>query len=72
MVSVVHFDGVKEVILVEDKSTDNSLDICRKLKVENPKIKLHHHPDKRKLRSGSYKNPRIRESSIRIYTFFRC
>lgn len=44
--SALQFDEVKEVVLIEDQSTDHSLEICQKLALENPKIKLYQHPDK--------------------------
>ncbi|MEC5157624.1 glycosyltransferase family 2 protein [Chryseobacterium sp. MP_3.2] len=44
--SALQFQEVKEIILVEDCSTDDSLNICKKLSSENARIKLLQHPDR--------------------------
>jgi glycosyltransferase involved in cell wall biosynthesis len=44
--SALQFEEVKEIVLVEDKSTDNSLEICQKLVLKDSRIKLYQHPDK--------------------------
>ncbi|MFC3160361.1 glycosyltransferase family 2 protein [Chryseobacterium arachidis] len=67
--SAVHFDEVKEVILVEDKSTDNSLEICQKLASENPKIKLFQHPDKENHGAGATRNLGIEKATGNFITF---
>ena len=38
--SALQFEEVKEILLLEDCSTDDSLEICRKLAAGNSKIKL--------------------------------
>jgi glycosyltransferase involved in cell wall biosynthesis len=43
--SVVNLDEVAEVIIVEDGSKDNCLEICKKLSKNYPKIKLLQHPN---------------------------
>lgn len=43
--SAFRFEEVKEIILVEDRSTDNSLILCEKIAAVNPKIKLYQHHD---------------------------
>lgn len=67
--SAVHFDEVKEVILIEDKSTDNSLEICQKLASENPKIKLFQHPDKGNHGAGATRNLGIEKATGNFITF---
>lgn len=67
--SAVHFDEVKEIILVEDKSTDNSLEICRKLASENPKIKLFQHPDQGNHGAGATRNLGIEKATGSFITF---
>lgn len=54
--SALHFDEVKEILLIEDKSTDNSLEICEKLASENSRIKLFQHPDKGNHGAGASRN----------------
>lgn len=67
--SAVQFDEVKEVILVEDKSTDNSLEISEKLASENPKIKLFQHPDKGNHGAGATRNLGIEKATGSFITF---
>ncbi|WP_415325242.1 glycosyltransferase family 2 protein [Chryseobacterium sp. MMS23-Vi53] len=67
--SAVRFDEVKEVILVEDKSTDNSLEICEKLASENSKIKLFQHPDKGNHGAGATRNLGIEKATGNFITF---
>lgn len=43
--SVLQFPEVEEVLLIEDGSNDHSLDICKKLSQQNPKIKTFTHPN---------------------------
>lgn len=67
--SAVHFNEVKEIILIEDKSTDNSLSICRKLAEENSKIKLFQHPDKENHGAGATRNLGIEKATGSFITF---
>ncbi len=43
--SALQHSEVQEIILIEDCSTDDSLEICKKLHAENSKIKFFQHPD---------------------------
>lgn len=54
--SALQLDGVQEIVLVEDKSTDDSLTICQQLAAENAKIKLYQHPDKGNHGAGATRN----------------
>jgi len=67
--SALHFDEVKEIILVEDKSTDNSLEICQKLASESPKIKLFQHPDKGNHGAGATRNLGLEKVTGNFITF---
>lgn len=69
VLSALPFEEVKEVILVEDKSTDNSLEICKKLAVENPKVKLFQHPDKENHGAAASRNLGIEKSAGTFITF---
>ena len=42
--SALQFDEVKEVVLVEDASPDNSLAVCEELARTEPRVKLFRHP----------------------------
>ncbi|WP_419869068.1 glycosyltransferase family 2 protein [Chryseobacterium sp. CT-SW4] len=44
--SALQFNEVSEVILIEDKSPDNALQVCRELAEKHEKVKLFQHPDK--------------------------
>lgn len=45
--SALQFDEVHEVILVEDQSPDNALEVCKKLAEQYDRVKLYQHPDKK-------------------------
>lgn len=61
--SSLQFDEVKEIILVEDKSSDDSLAVCQQLASENSKIKLYQHPDKGNHGAGATRNLGIEKAS---------
>ena len=44
--SALFFDEVKEILLIDDCSTDNSLNICHQLVKKDSRVKLFQHPDK--------------------------
>jgi glycosyltransferase involved in cell wall biosynthesis len=67
--SALQFTEVKEIILVEDKSTDHSLEICNRLADENPKVLLFQHPDKENHGAGASRNLGIEKSSGDFITF---
>lgn len=67
--SALQFTEVKEIILVEDKSTDHSLEICNRLADENPKVFLFQHPDKENHGAGASRNLGIEKSSGDYITF---
>ncbi|GAB0155131.1 hypothetical protein CHRYSEOSP005_03910 [Chryseobacterium sp. Alg-005] len=67
--SALQFEEVKEVVLVEDKSTDNSLEICRKLVSENSRIKLYQHPDKENHGAGATRNLGLEKAQCEFIAF---
>ncbi|MGR3855010.1 glycosyltransferase family 2 protein [Chryseobacterium indologenes] len=67
--SAVQFEEVKEVILVEDRSTDHSLEICRRLADEIPKVKLYQHPDKGNHGAGASRNLGIEKATGSFIAF---
>lgn len=55
--SALQFDEVFEVILVEDKSPDNALEVCRNLAAKyDLRVKLFQHPDKGNHGAGASRN----------------
>lgn len=54
--SALQFDEVSEVILIEDKSPDNALEVCRQLEIRHQRVKLFQHPDKGNHGAGPTRN----------------
>jgi glycosyltransferase involved in cell wall biosynthesis len=54
--SALQFQEVWEIILVEDQSPDNALEICKKLTEKYSKVKLFQHPDKKNHGAGASRN----------------
>ncbi|MCT2407861.1 glycosyltransferase [Chryseobacterium antibioticum] len=67
--SAMQFEEVKEIILAEDQSTDNSLEICRKLASQYSKIKLFQHPDQGNHGAAATRNLGIEKSSGTFIAF---
>lgn len=54
--SALHFEEVGEVILIEDQSPDNALEVCRNLEMKHERVKLFQHPDKGNHGAGPTRN----------------
>lgn len=54
--SALQFNEVYEVILVEDQSPDNALEVCKKLAQKYDRVKLFQHPDKGNHGAGASRN----------------
>lgn len=54
--SALQFPDVKEVLLIEDGSPDNALDVCRELERYDTRVKLLQHPDKGNHGAGASRN----------------
>lgn len=67
--SALQFEEVKEIILVEDKSTDQSLEICEKLADENSRVLLFQHPDKENHGAAASRNLGIEKATGNFITF---
>ena len=67
--SALQFDVVKEIILVEDCSTDDSLALCEKLVSGNSKIKLFQHFDKGNHGAGATRNLGIEKATQDFIAF---
>ncbi|WP_312075177.1 glycosyltransferase family 2 protein [Chryseobacterium sp.] len=61
--SALQFDEVYEVILVEDQSPDNALEVCQKLTEKYNRVKLYQHPDKKNHGAGASRNLAIEKST---------
>lgn len=67
--SASQFGEVKEIILIEDRSTDNSLILCEKIAAVNPKIKLYPHPDFGNHGAGASRNLGLRKATQEFVAF---
>lgn len=61
--SALQFEEVYEVILVEDRSPDNALQVCRKLTEMYGRVKLYQHPDKGNYGAGPSRNLGIEKAT---------
>lgn len=67
--SALQFEEVKEILLIEDASTDHSLSICEKLVNEDSRIKLHQHPDKGNHGAGATRNLGLEKAQSEFIAF---
>ena len=67
--SALQFELVKEVILVEDGSKDNSLEICQKLQNQFSKVKLYTHPNNENRGAGASRNLAISKVNTPFFSF---
>lgn len=61
--SALQFEEAYEVILVEDKSPDNALLVCRELTEKYNRVKLYQHPDKANHGAGASRNLGIEKAT---------
>ncbi|KFF22122.1 glycosyltransferase family 2 protein [Chryseobacterium sp. JM1] len=61
--SALQFDEVDEVILIEDQSPDNALQICQLLAEKHERVKLYQHPDKGNHGASGSRNLGIEKAS---------
>jgi glycosyltransferase involved in cell wall biosynthesis len=54
--SALQLEEVHEIILVEDKSPDNALQVCRELAEKHDRVTLYQHPDKANHGAGASRN----------------
>ncbi|MET3535528.1 glycosyltransferase family 2 protein [Chryseobacterium limigenitum] len=67
--SALQFEEVFEVILIEDKSPDNALQICTELAEKYNRVKLYQHPDKENHGAGATRNLGLEKASGDIIAF---
>ena len=58
-----------EVLLIEDKSPDNSLHECREIAAKNDKVRLLQHPDKENHGAGASRNLGIQNAKYNYIAF---
>lgn len=61
--SAIYLDEVFEVILIEDHSPDNALEVCKKLEEKYVKVRLFQHPDKANHGAGASRNLGIEKAT---------
>lgn len=67
--SALQFDEVYEVILIEDKSPDNALQVCLELAEKYDRVKLYQHPDKGNHGAGATRNLGLGKATGDIIAF---
>ncbi len=67
--SALQFPEVKEILLIEDKSPDNSLEVCKKLLGKDSRIKLYQHPDKGNHGAGATRNLGLEKATQEFIAF---
>ena len=68
--SALQFPEVWEIILVEDQSPDNALEVCKTLVTNYPeRVKLYQHPDKGNHGAGASRNLAISKATGEFIAF---
>ena len=67
--SALQFSEVKEILLIEDGSPDNALEICRQLEGRYDRIKLLQHPDEGNHGAGASRNLGLANASYPYIAF---
>ncbi|MBP2618680.1 glycosyltransferase family 2 protein [Chryseobacterium jejuense] len=61
--SALQLDEVYEIVLVEDQSPDNALQVCHELTQKNSRVKLFQHPDQGNHGAGASRNLGIEKAT---------
>jgi glycosyltransferase involved in cell wall biosynthesis len=67
--SALQFPEVKEVLLIEDASPDNSLEVCKELEMRYARVKLLQHPDRGNHGAGASRNLGLANASCHYIAF---
>lgn len=67
--SAVHLDEVGEIILIEDQSPDNAMQVCRKLEETYQKVIVYQHPDKGNHGAAASRNLGIQKAKFPFIAF---
>ena len=69
VLSAINQKHVNEILLIEDNSTDNSLDVCRKLSDKYINVQLLRHPNGENRGAGASRNLGIQTSKYDYVSF---
>lgn len=69
VISALEQPETGEVLLIEDGSPDNALEMCQKLENENYKVKLFRHPDGKNHGAGTSRNLGIKNAQFEYIAF---
>lgn len=67
--SALEISEVSEIVLIEDRSPDNSLELCQELVLESSKVKLYHHPNRENRGAGASRNLGIELATSEFIAF---
>lgn len=67
--SALQFEEVKEILLIEDCSQDDSLKVCRQLTSEHPKVQLFQHADHGNHGAGATRNLGLEKATQEFIAF---
>jgi len=67
--SALQFDFVAEVVLIEDGSPDNAFEVCKKIALENTRVKLFQHPNGENRGAGASRNLGLKHASSEYIAF---
>ncbi|MBF8457725.1 glycosyltransferase family 2 protein [Kaistella sp. G5-32] len=67
--SALQFEEVKEILLIEDCSRDDSLKVCQELTLEYSRVQLFQHPDKGNHGAGATRNLGLKKASQEFIAF---
>lgn len=67
--SAVHLNEVKEILLVDDQSPDNALEICQQLAAKYPKVIVLQHPDQQNHGAGPTRNLGLQHATKNYVAF---
>lgn len=67
--SASQFAEVQEILLIEDCSTDDSLEVCQQLTLEHSRVQLFQHPDKGNHGAGATRNLGLKNASQEFIAF---
>jgi glycosyltransferase involved in cell wall biosynthesis len=67
--SALQFSEVAEVLLIEDCSPDNALEVCQQLELKYSRVKLIQHPDRKNYGAGASRNLGIANAKCEYVAF---
>ncbi|WP_027377053.1 glycosyltransferase family 2 protein [Kaistella palustris] len=67
--SALMLPEVKEILLIEDNSTDSSLQVCEQLQANHDQIRFFQHPDKKNHGAAASRNLGLKKASQKFIAF---